>query len=150
MRRGFNRTGSERGDTLVEVMIVLAVLGLAIGISYATANRSLLQAREAQENSQAVHRLEQQVELIRSLAPVVAPPVNKDIFHSSWASTPFCVDLATTTLVVDTNPACRLDTFYNISITRAADDTFSLTAVWANVQGEGNDAVTLSYRLHKS
>ncbi len=32
----------QRGDTIVEVMIVLAVLGLAIGIAYSTASRSLL------------------------------------------------------------------------------------------------------------
>ena len=42
---------NQRGDTIIEVLIVLAVLGLAIGITYATANRSILNARQAQESS---------------------------------------------------------------------------------------------------
>ena len=45
---------NQAGDTIVEVMIVLAVLGLAIGIAYAAANRSLENARQAQENAEAV------------------------------------------------------------------------------------------------
>lgn len=54
----------QRGDTIVEVMIVLAVLGSAIGISYATANRSLLNARQAQENAEAARIAQAQVEAL--------------------------------------------------------------------------------------
>lgn len=54
----------QRGDTIVEVMIVLAILGSAIGISYATANRSLLNARQAQENAEAARIAQTQVEAL--------------------------------------------------------------------------------------
>jgi prepilin-type N-terminal cleavage/methylation domain-containing protein len=56
----------QRGDTIVEVMIVLAVLGLAFAISYATANRGVLQARNAEEHSEALGILDGQVEELRA------------------------------------------------------------------------------------
>ncbi len=65
--RRLGRTDTQRGDTIIEVMIVLAVLGLAIGIAYSTANRSLLNARQAQENSQATAAAQAQVEQLVSI-----------------------------------------------------------------------------------
>lgn len=61
---------NQGGDTIVEVMMVLAVLGLAIGISYATANRSLLASKAAQESAQANSLLLGQLEALRALASV--------------------------------------------------------------------------------
>src|ERR1035437_2061628 len=56
----------QAGDTIVEVMVVLAVLGLAFVISYATANHGLIQSRKAEEQSQALGIVDSQVELLRS------------------------------------------------------------------------------------
>lgn len=53
----------QRGDTIIEVMVALAVLGLAFAISYATASRSLNVAQNSQEHSQASQVLKSQVEL---------------------------------------------------------------------------------------
>lgn len=55
----------QRGDTIVEVMIVLAVLGFAFAISFATANHSLILARNAEEHSEALQFLQSQVEQLR-------------------------------------------------------------------------------------
>lgn len=54
------------GDTIIEVMIVLAVLGLAFAIASATATKGLNQSRNAQEHSQALGILSTQVELLRT------------------------------------------------------------------------------------
>src|SRR5665811_1867624 len=54
------------GDTIVEVMIVLAVLGLAFAIAYATASHGLIQSRNAEEHSEALGIINSQVELVRS------------------------------------------------------------------------------------
>src|SRR5437868_4001892 len=86
-------TPDHRGDTIVEVLVVLAVLGLAIGISFATANRSLLATRAAQENSQATSYLQSQVEELRYLAPASS---GQNIFQNGKF---FCVDTATNTVV---------------------------------------------------
>ncbi|HXE10132.1 MAG TPA: hypothetical protein VN554_01775, partial [Verrucomicrobiae bacterium] len=49
------------GDTIIEVLIVLAVLGLSLSISYATANKGLQQSRNAQEHSAALGIIDSQV-----------------------------------------------------------------------------------------
>jgi type II secretory pathway pseudopilin PulG len=148
---------SNTGDTIVEVMVVLAVLGLAISISYATANRSLLNARQAQENSQATELLQSQIEALRSLAPNGTADPAKNVFQS--AGTKFCIDTSGANYTVakpaDTNPAnptspaCQSG-LYRIAVTydSAANDTFTAKASWPDVLGEGQDSVTLIYRTH--
>ncbi|HVV25453.1 MAG TPA: type II secretion system protein [Candidatus Saccharimonadales bacterium] len=147
----------QRGDTIVEVMIVLAVLGLAIGISYATANRSLQNTRQAQENSQASELLESQVEQLR---------VSTDSrLYTNPAATTFCMINGTYTPINGSNPCtfsqsgstcAAADSFcYTISISRcdavsttcSAPGTFTATATWPDISGSGNDTVTLDYRM---
>lgn len=54
------RLGS-RGDTIVEVIISIAVASLAIGITYSTAHRSLQQAITAKERNQALDLIQNQI-----------------------------------------------------------------------------------------
>ncbi|MEK7059198.1 MAG: type II secretion system protein [Patescibacteria group bacterium] len=155
----YSHKSRQSGDTMVEVMIVLAVLGLAIGISYSTANRALLQAREAQENTIATELLQSQIEKLRYLAPNTdSSDTSKYVFQHN---TTYCVNEAAN-IVPTTNSACKPDDLYNISITycggsgdpiclgHTSDDTFILQAVWENVEGRGNDTITFHYRLHPS
>jgi type II secretory pathway pseudopilin PulG len=145
------------GDTIVEVMVVLAVLGLAVGISFATANRSLLATRAAQENSQATSYLQSQIEELRYLAPTGS---GQNIFVNGQF---FCVNTTTNTVVTGFSggynttslasysnyPAGCVHSFYHIAIAySAAGDTFTLTAYWDDVQGQGQDTATLNYRVH--
>ncbi len=57
---------SQAGDTIVEVLIALTILGLALSIAYATASRSLTAIRLANETSNATAIAKSQVEQIRS------------------------------------------------------------------------------------
>lgn len=52
---------TEQGDTIVEVLIALAIAAFAIGISYATAQRSLQQAIAAREHNEALNIMENQL-----------------------------------------------------------------------------------------
>lgn len=148
----------QRGDTIVEVMIVLAVLGLAIGISYATANRSLQNTRQAQENSQASELLESQVEQLRaSTDPTL---------YTNPPTTTFCMIDGTVTPIDgshpckfnqsgsascgSTEPFCYTVTVSRcdvVSITCSAPGTFTATATWDDVSGNGTDTVTADYRM---
>jgi type II secretory pathway pseudopilin PulG len=152
------------GDTIVEVMIVLAVLGLSLSIAYATANRSLLNARQAQENSQATQMLQSQIEALRSLAPngpSVVPAQNV------FGSTPYCVKNVAGVYSVaqwsgpnTPDPACKQN-LYTIKVLycqgsgdaacsgMSTDDNFIAQASWDDVLGDGRDTVTLVYRLHQ-
>src|SRR5690606_3729104 len=78
-----------RGDTIVEVMVVLAILGLALSISYATANRSLIQTRQAQENAEATEIARGQVEALRTFGCQTSVPGAKQAELVS--SDPFCL-----------------------------------------------------------
>lgn len=140
------------GDTIVEVMIVLTVLGLAISISYATANRSLLNARQAQENSYATNLLQSQLEALRILSKNPPNPPSGYIYNSTFQ---FCVDTTTPqpTVIRDVGTStCQFgpNNWYKVTIKYypADSDKFTLQAVWPDVRGDGQDSVQLSYRLH--
>lgn len=75
----------QAGDTIVEVMIVLAVLSLSFGISYATANKGLNQSINAQQHSQALGYLNSQVEDLRLAV------ANGDYTQISSAGSYFCM-----------------------------------------------------------
>jgi type II secretory pathway pseudopilin PulG len=85
---------AERGDTIIEVMIVLAILSFAIIISYSTANRSLADARQSEENSYATELAQSQTEQIRSMTlnsnPSSTGPISNLDSHEMSGS-PFCM-----------------------------------------------------------
>jgi type II secretory pathway pseudopilin PulG len=148
----------QTGDTIIEVMVVLAVLGLAISISYTTANRSLLNARQAQENSEATELLQSQIESLRTLSANV--PASPNYIFLPAAKQPFCVDpsgnVVILPLVVGLATPCRYSNLYDVTITYVPDitpgvvgGTFQLVATWPDVQDQGQDTVTLSYRYYQ-
>lgn len=152
---------SQRGDTIVEVMVVLAVLALALGISYATADRSLLDSRQANQNAQATALVQSQLESLRVLAPNPSTDTSGYIFN---AGEDFCIDSAGNVAITSTaspSASCAFDVFGNsiatqilISYQPAADPsitggTFNIYATWPNIDGQGYDTVTLSYRLYQ-
>ena len=155
--QSFRRALNQRGDTIVEVMMVLAILGLALSISYATANRSLLNSRQAQENAQAAELAQSQVEGIRLLSATPNPvPANQNVFVGSGSN--FCVFTSGSSYAVQ-SPAsggnCNIDAIpYSISDVWQGSgapnyDQFVVTVSWPDLQGQGNDTVKLTYRTHK-
>jgi type II secretory pathway pseudopilin PulG len=151
---------NRKGDTIVEVMIVLAVLGLAIGISYATANRSIGNVRQAQENSEATTIIQSQVEGIRALAsnPSSSP-------NNIFIAQPFCIENGSvqplngsdpTNFGTTTFPSKSLcagvgtgNRYYvTISYSGAATSTFTIETAWLDTLGQGTDTATLFYRLY--
>lgn len=151
---------AQGGDTIVEVLIVLAVLGMALGVSYATANHSLLNARQAQEHSEALEIIQAQIELLRT-----APRNYPAIFDTTPTNPPnihaygFCmngtavVDLTASNLYnysVYPNPPCVINNLYHVSIKNTDDglDTFTVMALWPDIDGT-QDSVSMNYRLHQ-
>jgi Tfp pilus assembly protein PilV len=157
----------QAGDTIVEVIVVLAVLGLAVGISYATAHRSLLATRQAAENSQATALVQSQLETLKAYSAITGDPAH-DIYQTASS---YCIDAAgavvanpaipatmPTSLTSDHSKyaaACTVNTPYHIAIGyQKVDssgnliDTFTGRITWDDVQGSGQDTVTLVYRLH--
>lgn len=85
----------QRGDTIVEVLIALAILSLAFVISYVTANSALIDSQNSQEHSMALEYLDTQAELLR----YAASQVNQAIIPASEFSTggkAFCLSVPMT------------------------------------------------------
>lgn len=159
-----------RGDTIVEVLVVLAVLGLAIAIAYSTANRSLLNARQAQENSVGTRIAQAQLENVVSMGCASGNPNCPDPTNPAspnyllFQPGSHCIDTTTDPYTIRTNtspnvfspagynPACITGSVpYYASITYrdtlAQPHTFVIVVTWADVLGQGNDTVTMNYRL---
>lgn len=147
-----------RGDTIVEVMVVLAVLGLALSISYATASRSLKNTRQAQENSEASSLAQSQIEALRSMAS--PGNVGGDIFQVG----PYCINTSVVPyavvlpLPVPPSTPCSANPRYAVKIDYVASPLlvapakggkFTVTITWPDVTGQGNDTVTSVYRLYQ-
>lgn len=155
---GTFRPKNSRGDTIIEVMIVLAVLGFAISIAYATANRSLLNARQAQENSEASRYVQSQIEGLISLAP------SGTTIYSQTSG--FCIPDAKSPTIKIAAPLspCTFGTIpytvliYNCDRSGSSlcsapnvasnSDSFVVQASWDDVIGQGTDYVTQVYRVH--
>jgi prepilin-type N-terminal cleavage/methylation domain-containing protein len=58
---------SQRGDTIVEVLIAIAVVGIVIAVSYSIMNRNLMIMRDNQERTESVKLAQGQVEALKSL-----------------------------------------------------------------------------------
>ncbi len=153
-----------RGDTIIEVMIVLAVLGLAISISYSTANRSLLNTRQAQENSEATKVLQSQIEGIRILGANGPTDPADPLLNPYTHGVPFCIKGGATPVLAEvSDPFCNDNSGnYDLRIYYCpgssdiqcagsqlqAQGTFLITAKWDNVRGVGTDSINYVYRYY--
>jgi len=163
---------NQRGDTIVEVMIVLAVLGSAIGISYSTASRSLLNARQAHETSEGSKIAQTQIEMLYAQSEVVDDHDNTHYIYDN--SRLFCMgandglvktgfsggslnQASLTDANYPTDDSCTSQNRYRVSI-RYEDivtgpptiyDKFTVRVAWDDVLGDGLDTVTLVYKIHK-
>src|SRR5687768_7126431 len=126
---------SERGDTLVEVLIAIAVASLILGGAFVTTNKSLQATRDAQERGNAFKLVESQVERIKNLAAS-----NPDVLFGASAPASYCISSAGA-VVASTNVACTVDSAGNattaepkfaLTVTRSSN-TFTVRSVWTKV-----------------
>lgn len=141
-----------RGDTIVEVMVAIAVVALVLGGAYVTTNRSLMATRAAQERATALKLAESQVEQLKGLAE--SDPA---VLFGPGAPSPFCVSSATGLPAAANSTACAVDgngsptssePVYRLSIARAGSN-FTLTATWFNVNGSSTENLQLRYRVYE-
>jgi len=132
---------------------VLAVLGLALSIAYATANRSLMNARQAQEYAEASALVQSQIEQLRANSAVSDNSSSKYIYRPSTAT--FCVNTAGSVVeypVGNPHDDCKQGKgeLYTLQIKRnSTTNTFTVTATWGDVTGHGTNTLTMSYRLYQ-
>lgn len=139
----------QRGDTIVEVLLAMAVVGVVLGSSFGIANRSLNIGRSAQERTMALKIAESQLELMKAINKNV--PINE--------TSDFCIKSSSNIVGAGDN-ACNDvdgdggDGLYTVSITPpSVQEAYEIKVSWIRL-GAGNDTpennednLTLYYKL---
>lgn len=131
------------GDTIVEVMLAIAIVSAVLGGAFISVNRSLRGTQQSQERGEAVKLVEGQLERLKE----AANDPSKQIFTAA-SPNPFCLD---DNLNRQAPCAQGTDNRYTISIQRVASGeatTFTARAVWDRLGG-GQDQVVIVYRMYQ-
>lgn len=169
---------NRRGDTMVEVLIAILVIGVILVGAYAAVTRSLNTSQDALERSVGTKLVESQIERIKSIA---ADPA-RNIFDSPPTNSYFCVDTSLNVHATSTIPAapgddnlspqpggnyptnCVIDslsnsppsgnsTNYYVSVQRTTPDniqyTFKVRVRWYGIGERGIQETTVSYRMYR-
>jgi type II secretory pathway pseudopilin PulG len=151
------------GDTIIEVLIALAVISLVLVGAYVSTQKSTLDVRDSQEHTEALKLLQTQIESIKGLS------VGGDtsVFHTGSL---FCIKqdssgIAAASPLHPTLPPASTDTFsndyyapecknfgkggfYNVAIHyESGTNTFNLVVRWTSVHGS-TDEVAMSYKAY--
>jgi Tfp pilus assembly protein PilV len=154
MKRNTSRN-TQAGDTIVEVLIAIAVISMILAGAFAVTSRSSRAVRDSQEHAEALFLLQGQVERVRTLSTSVSSPV--------YNSAIFCVDDSNTVqtgfgytslppLASDNwsqyPTACKgVNNLYNESITYdSGSHIFTFLSRWDGITGDRNQ-VELFYRI---
>lgn len=165
------RSHKQRGDTIVEVLIATAVIGMVLGISYVAANRAARMGQQAQERTEATKLAEGQIELLRASAPTDAR-FSSGVYSASLSGKSFCIsggsvieqeeplDLYTDDLKTDppdTGAKYKIGCAFNdgrylVAITRDSNDKFTVRVRWFRLGGggeNGKDEVKMVYKINR-
>lgn len=151
---------NQHGDTIVEVLIAVAIVSTVIVGAFTIANKSALQIRAAQERSEALKIGSSAIETIRS------KPTQANALDPGY---PYCVDLQTKALVgggntippVNTDKDSNYNTTggctpasgnvtYIVFITQSTTipGSFTIHVRWDRVGGGQRQDITFNYRLN--
>ena len=127
----------KRGETLVEVLVALAITSLVLGAAMTTANHSLATSLASQERGEAIKIGESQIEQLRATG-----------FDLIGASTSFCFNGGT--MVSGGCSINGLGIAYSTVITRpsSSDHTFTVTINWSRQDSANLQQLTLRYVVY--
>ncbi len=131
-----------RGDTIVEVLIAVAVVGVVLTGAYASARSSLNAVRASQERAEALKIAEGQLEMLKYYAaanPSAVYPPSFCVYVSG--ATVATITSADITHCKNQGPGTR----YNIAITKDAANLFTLSTTWPQING-GTGQLSIAYR----
>lgn len=163
IRSGMYRPGarrSQRGDTLVEVLISILVVSLILTGAYVATNQSTVGIRNSQEHAEALKLAQGQLEQLR------ANSSSSQTIFAQAAGSPFCMVNGNAVLVSSQSDGakCKVDRSgapttdqpaYEMSIVRrscaitAGCNEFTIKASWDSVTGSGRANEQMVYRLYK-
>lgn len=174
MARLQNKIG-QRGDTIVEVLIAIAIVGSVLGIAYSIMNRNLLLLRDNQERSEAVKQAQGQVEALKSLwgttsGRAALSTAGDDGFcinasggivmlgggapNASSADDNAFADYFPELEATTPEASCRFNSLYHVGIRRqvvASNERYRVYVRWDKLRSSQNpekNEVIITYRLY--
>ena len=123
---------TERGDTIIEVLIAIGIVSLVLTSAYALTNRNIQVSQEVQEQAYAQKLVEGQVELLRAAA---TKPAADGCFNASGA-------LVNGTACKITNGGAT----YTLLVHPSSATQYSVQANWTTLDGKSAN-VTVYYRV---
>jgi type II secretory pathway pseudopilin PulG len=141
---------SQIGDTIIEVLLSMSVIGLVLGAAFGIANRSVSLGQEAQERSEALKIAESQLEIFKSEYFLSADLRNRSDLNS------FCFDQSSV-LQEATDPECTTingngqDGLYSVSIIppsiAEASKAYEIRVTWLKL-GDNTASVNNNLSLY--
>lgn len=153
-----SRKRSSKGDTIVEVLITIAIISSVLAGAFSVTQKSAMAVRDSQERSEMLQILQGQVELVRSIA-VAAPTPTHEIFETTPQY--FCIDSASKAKrefsasaslnnLGDYHADCKdlgAAGLYRLAVSyNSTTSTYTFIGNWDNLGG-GNNSMKLSYRI---
>jgi prepilin-type N-terminal cleavage/methylation domain-containing protein len=128
---------SQKGDTLVEVLISMAILSLVLVGAYVTSNRNRVSIEANQERQEAQRLTEAQIEMLRA---------HNGIGTSGHCFDPNSAEQSGTNCVQTVSSSGAQ---YTMQILGPTNGTYTVSATWTSLASKtANDSnVTLYYRL---
>jgi Tfp pilus assembly protein PilV len=137
----------ENGDTIIEVLISVAILSSVFISCYAIINKSVMKIQQAKIHAQAIQLVQSQVEDYRAYFDSNGDPGQLACFYISGNTLMIknpgpCYLNSSGTLV----PASQTPNFrFNITNTGSNPKTYTFTATWPD--GSSTDSVSEEYRI---
>ena len=144
---------NQRGDTIVEVLLAVGIVGLIIAGAYVTANRSTNAERDAQEHSQALTLAQTQIESLHAQSSSNLPSLNGCYDNLNFINQPCYV--SPSGQVYTSQPATSY--YYTVTLnivgsasigsgyTATTVNTYEAVVTWPSLTG-GTASVQLYYR----
>lgn len=149
------KLAGSRGDTIVEVLVSLAVLSLAFAISYATASHALQDSQNSQEHSQALEYLDTQIEALHY--EVINQALKPSVYWNTHVQ--FCFEPQAPSPTPPSQPItikrdikCSIPGSgfnYMVWITYGgSSNAFTAHITWPGLGSLGQQSEELSYRIY--
>jgi Tfp pilus assembly protein PilE len=112
---------SNKGETIVEVMIAIAIVGGVLSGAYYLLNQSYKQSQAAVERTAGVKAAEAKVEILRTFNPVQLETYND--------GSSFCISVTNPVVFDSTNPDCNIDR-YTVTAKKLTNNAYEIKAEW--------------------
>jgi type II secretory pathway pseudopilin PulG len=141
------------GDTIVEVVIAMAVIAVVLTGAFVVTNHSLTAVRDSEEHSEALNLLQGQVEDLRNASPSNIPNSSPWCFDASGKQAKTANDCIQNSQGAPNTS----NSYYKLSFTKCTTtsicpssgvgtNTYVFTVTWPSLSG-GTDQEQLTYRI---